>query len=122
MSESAWVEGMEPPPPFRLGSVAPGRPVYAFVDYLTLLWRERALMLSAFLVVLALGLAAAVGVKTVYPVEASLLIRLGQEYVYEPSAGDAARGAVPDSDQVVQSEIEILSSAQLKQRVIDRIG
>jgi uncharacterized protein involved in exopolysaccharide biosynthesis len=122
MSESAWIEGAEAPPPFRLGPTAPARPSYLLGDYVTLLWRERTLMLGVFLAVLAVGLAATFALKTVYPVQASLLIRLGQEYVYEPSAGDAARGVVPDADQVVQSEVEILSSAQLKQRVIEKIG
>src|SRR5690606_22582140 len=37
-------------------------------------------------------------------------------------AGDAGRGAVPDADAVIQSELEILNSAQVKQRVIDRLG
>ncbi len=79
-------------------------------------------MLGVFLVILALGLAVAFSLKTFYPAQSSILVRLSQEYVYQPSAGDAARGAVPDSDQVLQSEVEILSSAQVKERVLDRIG
>jgi len=87
-----------------------------------LLWRERWLMLAIFGVLFVLGTAAAFSLKTAYPAYASVLVRLGQEYVYEPRAGDAGRGAVPDSDAVLQSETEILGSAQLKQRVIDRLG
>jgi uncharacterized protein involved in exopolysaccharide biosynthesis len=79
-------------------------------------------MVAVFLAVLIVGFAAAFALKTVYPADASVLIRLGQEYVYEPRAGDAARGAVPESDAVIQSEVEILSSAQLKQKVIEQIG
>ncbi|HEX5378944.1 MAG TPA: Wzz/FepE/Etk N-terminal domain-containing protein [Phenylobacterium sp.] len=89
---------------------------------IALLWRERMLMLAVFLVLFALGLGAALMLKTKYPAYSSVLVRLGQEYVYEPRAGDAARGAVPDSDQLVQSETEILGSAQLKQRVITKLG
>ncbi len=100
----------------------PRLPRYALLDFPALLWRERHLMIAVFLLIFALGIAAALTLKTVYSAQSSLLVRLGQEYVYEPRAGDAARGAVPDSGQVISSEVEILSSAQLKQRVIDRIG
>lgn len=95
---------------------------YSLEDYPGLLWRERGLMLVVFLVVLALGLGFAVTLKTVYPAQSSLLVRLGPEYVYQPRVGDAARGAIPETDQVIQSEVEILSSAQVRQQVIDRVG
>ncbi|CAN5273764.1 GumC family protein [soil metagenome] len=95
---------------------------YAPQDFVTLLWRERWLMIFVFLVIFLAGLAFAFTLKTSYSAHSSLLIGLGQEYVYEPRAGDAARGAVPEANQVIQSEAEILGSDQLKDRVIDRIG
>ena len=79
-------------------------------------------MIAIFAIICVLGVAAAMTMKTSYEANSSVLVRLGQEYVYEPRAGDAARGAVPDSDQVIQSETEILGAAALKQRVIDRLG
>ncbi|MDO8377869.1 GumC family protein [Phenylobacterium sp.] len=91
-------------------------------DFATLLWRERYLMVAVFSIIFVLGAAAAFTMKTTYPAYSSVLVRLGQEYVYEPRSGDAGRGAVPDSDQVIQSETEILGSGQLKQRVIDKLG
>lgn len=99
-----------------------GRPHYAVSDFATLLWRERYLMVAVFSILFVLGAAAAFTMKTTYPAYSSVLVRLGQEYVYEPLSGDAARGAVPDSDQLIQSETEILGSGQLKQRVIDKLG
>lgn len=98
------------------------RPRYAVSDFATLLWRERYLMIAIFAIICVLGVAAAMTMKTSYEANSSVLVRLGQEYVYEPRAGDAGRGAVPDSDQVIQSETEILGAAALKQRVIDRLG
>jgi uncharacterized protein involved in exopolysaccharide biosynthesis len=122
MSESAWAPANEPIAPFRRSQALRVRPRYDPGDFIALLWRERFLMLGVFLVVLALGLAAAFSMKTLYAAQSSLLVRLSQEYVYEPNAGDAARGAVPEPDQVLSSEVEILSSAQVKERVLDRIG
>ncbi len=98
------------------------RPRYALSDFPVLLWRERYLMLGVFLALFALGVAAALTLKTSYEAYSSVLVRLGQEYVYEPRAGDAGRGAVLDSDQVIQSETEILGAAPLKLRVIERLG
>ncbi|WP_374570862.1 GumC family protein [Phenylobacterium sp.] len=106
----------------QVGAGWANRPRYALADFATLLWRERVLIGAVFAVLFILGMAAAFSMKTKYPAYASVLVRLGQEYVYEPRAGDAARGAVPDSDQLIQSETEILGSVQVKQRVINRLG
>ena len=95
---------------------------YAPTDFVTLLWRERFLMAGIFIALFALGLAFAFTLKTGYEARSSIVVRLGQEYVYQPRAGDAGRGAVPDNDAVIQSEVEILGSAPLKERVIERIG
>ncbi len=91
-------------------------------DFIVLLWREKWLMLAVFAVIFALGAAAAFTQKKAYTAHAGLLVRLGQEYVYEPRVGDAGRGAVPESDIVIQAETQILSSAQLRERVIERMG
>ena len=91
-------------------------------DYATLLWRERRLMLVLFAVLCVIGTVVALALKTSYPAHSSVLVRLGPEYVYEPSTGDAGRGTAPDNSQLIQSETEILSSGPLKQRVVDRLG
>jgi uncharacterized protein involved in exopolysaccharide biosynthesis len=95
---------------------------YAASDLPVLVWRERWLMLAVFLGLAALAVAFALTLKTVYPTHASVLVKLGQEYVYQPRSGDAGRGAVPDNDQLVQSEAEIMSSDAVKLRVVGRLG
>lgn len=118
-TQSAWrTSAYDTPPPASWAS----RPRYAPSDFITLLWRERVLMLVIFLVIFIVGAGFAFTMKKAYPASASILVQLGQEYVYEPSAGDAARGAVPENDSLVQSEVEILLSAQLRERVIRKIG
>jgi uncharacterized protein involved in exopolysaccharide biosynthesis len=98
------------------------RPRYTLADILTLLWRDRWLMLSVFALLFVLGAGAALTLKKTYTTGATLLVRLGQEYVYEPELGDAARGAVSTTDTIVQSEVTILSSPGLKERVIRGLG
>ena len=116
---SAWTSVPHDPPSRRDWAT---RAHYAPTDFVTLLWRERYLMLVVFLVIVALGVAFSMTLKKSYAAQSSLFVRLGQEYVYEPLAGDAARGAVPDVDQVIQSEAEILGSGELRERVIRKIG
>jgi uncharacterized protein involved in exopolysaccharide biosynthesis len=94
----------------------------ALSDLPILLWRERRLILSVFLAVLTLGLLAALATKTSYQAYSSLLVRLGPEYVYEPGAGGAGRGAALSSDLMLQSEAEILGSRDLPARVVERLG
>lgn len=101
---------------------APPRTRYAASELPALLWRERWLMMAVFLGVAALAVAFALTLKTVYPTHASVLVRLGQEYVYQPRSGDAGRGAVPDNDQMVQSESEIMGSDAVKALVVQRLG
>ena len=99
-----------------------GRPRYAPSDFVTLLWREMGLMLAVFLVLFAIGAGFSMTLKKSYTAGSSVLVQLGQEYVYEPRAGDAARGAVPDTDSLVASETEILLSSQLRERTLRKLG
>ena len=115
---SAWRS--EAAEPFAALALPPAR--YTPQDLLAMLWRERSLMLVVFLAVAALGVGVALSLKPSFQAQSSLLVRLSPEYVYNPRVGDAARGLAPESDQVVESEAEILASAGLKARVIADIG
>ena len=110
------------PRPSEGGGDWPLRSKYAAGDVPILLWRERWLMLAVFLVIAVVGVAFAFTLKQVYSAHSSVLVKLGQEYVYQPRSGDAGRGAVPDNDQILQSESEIMSSDALKLRVVRRLG
>jgi uncharacterized protein involved in exopolysaccharide biosynthesis len=94
----------------------------SLVDVLGLLAREVVLMAVVFGVIFGIGAAVALHLPKAYTANASLLMQLGKDYVYNPLAGDAARGAIATIDQVVQSEVEILNSTELKRRVIHRLG
>ncbi len=97
-------------------------PRYTPSDIAAMLWRQLPWMILTFLAAAIVAAVVAFRMPTTYPAHASLLIRLGQAYVYQPQVGDAARGAAPDNDQVVQSELEILQSDAVKVKVIEDIG
>jgi uncharacterized protein involved in exopolysaccharide biosynthesis len=95
---------------------------YPISELPALLWRERWLVLGVFLVLAAIGVVLALTLQTMYPAHASVMVKLGQEYVYSPPSGDAARGATPTNDEMVAAETEIMSSEALEMRVVRRIG
>ena len=120
IAPSAWTA--RPAAPAFASDAAYARHPLSADDVLRGMWLQRGLMLVVFLAVLILGLGFAFTLKATYPAHSSLLVRLGQEYVYEPRIGDAGRGALPSTDQVIQSEVEILGSPELHQQVVEAVG
>jgi uncharacterized protein involved in exopolysaccharide biosynthesis len=95
---------------------------YGVGDFASLLWRERFVMLVVFLVIFAFGVGAAMTMKKKYEAYSSLVVQLGEEYVYNPRVGDAGRGTAPTAGQIMQSELEILGSSTVKERALQRLG
>ena len=98
------------------------RPRFSLSDLLRLVGREKLLVLLVFLPLFVLGIVLALQIKPSYTANAQVLVRLSQDYVYQPRVGDAGAGAVPKTDEVVQAEVAILSSNGLKEKVIDKLG
>ncbi len=100
------------------------RPKLSVGDIVVLLWREKWWMLGVGAAITALGVVLALQLPRSFEATSRLLVRAGQEYVYQPRVGEAARagGDVPPVDQYVQSEVEILRSPVLSERVLRRIG
>lgn len=95
---------------------------YGVGDFVSLLWRERFVMIVIFLVIFAFGVGAAMTMKKKYEAYSSLVVQLGEEYVYNPRIGDAGRGTAPTAGQIMQSELEILGSSTVKERALQRLG
>ena len=104
--------------PARLAALA----AYSPAELVDLFFRRWLVMLVAFAVIAGLGVAFALTLKPTFLAHTSILVRLGEAYVYQPGVGDAGRGATQTNDQIVQSELEILQSSALKAKVIADIG
>lgn len=111
MTRKAWTSG---------GQAVKRR--FAASDMPFLLWRERHVMLAVFGAVFLAGLIAALAMKASYTADVSILVRPGQEYVYEPWIGDAGRGSMLDPAAMVAAEGEILAARPLKLRLIEKLG
>jgi len=122
MQSGPWTWQDEPAAATRLSMRRSEPPRYTPSDIVALLWRQLPVMILVFLAIALIGSVVALRMPKTYAAHSSLLIRLSPEYVYQPKVGDAARGATPDNDQVVQSELEILQSDAVKIRVVQDIG
>jgi len=65
------------------------RPRYGVLDVVGLLFRELLVMIVVFLVVFAVGAAAALTLKKSYTATGAVFAGVGQEYVYQPRVGTA---------------------------------
>jgi uncharacterized protein involved in exopolysaccharide biosynthesis len=106
----------------RTPAYATARPRYGFWDLVGLLLRETFLMVVVFVVVFALGAAAVLTLKKTYTAQASLFVGIGQEYVYQPRVGETPPFNLPQPGEVAQSEMTILRSQALAQRVVRTVG
>lgn len=79
-------------------------------------------MVLVFVPILLIGIAVALITPTKYAANTRLLVRLGQEYVFDPVIGDAAKGAFPQQEEVLQAESELANSPVIAERTIQRIG
>jgi uncharacterized protein involved in exopolysaccharide biosynthesis len=87
-----------------------------------MLWSERALVLGVGGAICALGLIAALMAPRTYTARAELLVRMGEEYVYQPTAGGAGAGATPDMQAVVNAEMRMIGSGAVVRSAIRAVG
>ena len=124
LSVEAWTERTSAgaPAPRAQPRVAKLRPKLGVADTLLQLWRAKWLMLLVFLPIALIGIAITLLAPTKYSANTRLLVRLGQEYVFDPVVGDAAKGAFPQQEEVLQAETELARSPVIAERVIAGIG
>lgn len=119
MSFSANGLALSGAPPVDYGTAGPS---FSMRDLLTPLFYYRRILLIVLFIPIVLALALAVVSKPVYVSSAKLLVLPGSEYIYTPTVGNAGSGISLDRDEIIQAEIQILSSADLRRKVLEDIG
>lgn len=97
-------------------------PRLGLADVAALIWAERMLVLSVGAAICALGLVAALMAPRAYTARTEMIVRMGDEYVYQPVNGGAGAGATPDMQAVVNAEMRMIGSGAVVRRAIDAIG
>ncbi len=107
----------------RLGA-APISARVTLRDLLTIAWHDRKRIGAAVLAGLLLTLLAALSMPRNYSAEASLLLRLGREYLYVPETGDpsTAQPLPYDREQTLVAEAKILTSRDVLESVVAQLG
>jgi uncharacterized protein involved in exopolysaccharide biosynthesis len=124
MSRTEWAETelmasdgpfLQPQGPARRGSLR---------DALAHVFRDRRRIALAFLVPFLVTVGLSFIPTPRYTSDASLLLRLGREYFYTPEVGDA-NAAAPvayDREQLLRAEVEIVTSRDVEEAAIARVG
>jgi polysaccharide biosynthesis protein PslE len=96
----------------------------SFRDILITAHRDRVRILVVLMIGLVLSAVAAYMAPKSYTAEAALLLRLGREYLYQPEVGDSNAGQpmTADLEQTQQAEAKILTSLDVVNGVVDRMG
>lgn len=97
-------------------------PRFSLADVAAMLWGERGLVLAVGGAICALGLIAAVAAPRTYTARSELIVRLGEEYVYQPMAGGAGAGATPDMPTIVNAEMRLIASGAVVRGAIESVG
>ena len=92
----------------------------SLADLAAMLWTERALVIGVGAAICALGLVAALMAPRAYTARAELIVRMGDEYAYQPMGGGA--GATPDMQTVVNAEMRLIGSGAVVRRAIEAVG
>jgi polysaccharide biosynthesis protein PslE len=94
-------------------------PRMGIADLAAMLWSERMIVLGIGAAICALGLVAALMAPKSYTARSELIVRMGEEYVYQPVSGGAA---TPDMQTVVNSEMRLIGSGAVVRRAIEAVG
>src|SRR5688572_21456766 len=91
-------------------------------ELLAILARGKWIVLVVFLGVSGLVTLGTLSEKPLFEAESSLMVRIGREYIYRPEVGRNETARIPSLSEMVNSEVEILSSRDLAEQVVREIG
>ena len=94
-------------------------------DFLTVLFKHRNTILIVFFAVVATVTIGSFLLSPTYEAKSTLMVKFGREYLYRPEVGERVsdgRSLIPfNQEEVINSEIQILTSRDLIEKVITTI-
>jgi uncharacterized protein involved in exopolysaccharide biosynthesis len=87
-------------------------------EFLTVLFKHRIRIAAAFSLSLVAGLVLSFVLPPAYEARSTLLVKVGREYISNPGAGDTRLLLSLEQQEIVNSEIQILSSRELIGKVV----
>jgi uncharacterized protein involved in exopolysaccharide biosynthesis len=93
-------------------------------DFLTILFKHKSkIIIVFFAVVLTVGVVSFLTAPT-YEATSTILVKMGRENTYRPEVGSGTQISVspPNQEEIINSEIQVLVSKELIEKVIRAIG
>jgi polysaccharide biosynthesis protein PslE len=91
-------------------------------DVLNVLFKHQRKIIATFLLIVGAAVLHSFTTTPLYEAKASLLIKVGREYVYRPEVGEERPQMLLNREDLLNSELEILTSRDLAAKVIETIG
>ncbi len=95
-------------------------------DLLTTLFKHKGKIIGTFILIVAAVVIGSFLMDPVYEAKSSMLVKFGREYIYRPEVGEKGQGISPmisfNQAEIINSEIEILMSRDLAEKVISYVG
>src|SRR3989304_9321211 len=94
-------------------------------DFMSILFKHKQKILVVFLATVAPVPVGSFLIPPTYEAKSSLLVKFGREYIYQPEVGERPQDMrlIPlDQEEVINSEIQILTSRDLIEKVIRTLG
>ena len=114
-------------PPAHAGvsarAIGHGRPQLSVADVAVYVWRSKFVIIGVAIPFLALAIGAAYTMMPAkYEASSRLQVTAGVERVFEPIVGSLQQSAVLDQQEITESEVELLYSPVIFDRVIRKLG
>lgn len=88
-------------------------------DFLTVMFKHKSKIIAIFLFIVIIVTLGTFLMSPVYEAKSSLLVKIGRENIYRPEVGDSKGSVLSiNQDVVINSEINILTSRDLIEKVI----
>jgi uncharacterized protein involved in exopolysaccharide biosynthesis len=91
-------------------------------DVFHIIFKRKIQILTTFLLILSAAIIGTLMMEPVYEASTQILVKLGRESVFVPTSGNVSPILNINREQQVNSEIEILKSRALAEKVISTIG
>lgn len=92
-----------------------------FLKFLTIFFKYKWMILTIFFVISVVGIVVAKQMPTVYEAKATILVKLGHEFMYRPETQGGVQRLM-SQEEALNNEIKILTNKDLIKNVIETIG
>ncbi|PHS23577.1 MAG: hypothetical protein COA85_09485 [Robiginitomaculum sp.] len=94
----------------------------SFIELMANVFTRKLLMLFIFILIFGTAMVGVLTLKKTYTAQGKILVQFGEEYIYNPIVGTAGQGTAFSADQMIQAEVGFITAAELKERVLNKIG